>query len=111
MNPRLGYLISRYPAISHTFILREVQELRKLGFQIEVASINSVDRPAAQLAAEEREEAARTWYVKAQGAGGALGQSEDAFHAARRLAPRGRVCVKTGWHGYPPCGALLLLSD
>jgi colanic acid/amylovoran biosynthesis glycosyltransferase len=72
MNPRLGYLISRYPAISHTFILREVQELRKLGFQIEVASINSVDRPAAQLAAEEREEAARTWYVKAQGAGGAL---------------------------------------
>lgn len=72
MNPRLGYLISRYPAISHTFILREVQELRKLGFQIEVASINAVDRPIAQLAAEEREEAARTWYVKAQGAGGAL---------------------------------------
>jgi glycosyltransferase involved in cell wall biosynthesis len=72
MNPRLGYLISRYPAISHTFILREVQELRRLGFSIDVASINNVDRPTDQLAREEREEAARTWYVKAQGVGGAL---------------------------------------
>jgi glycosyltransferase involved in cell wall biosynthesis len=75
MNPRIGYLISRYPAISHTFILREVQELRKLGFSIDVASINGLDRPAEQLATEEREEAGRTWYVKAQGARGALSAS------------------------------------
>lgn len=72
MNPRLGYLISRYPAISHTFILREVQELRRLGFGIEVASINGLDRSADELALEERNEAEQTWYVKAQGAGGAL---------------------------------------
>jgi colanic acid/amylovoran biosynthesis glycosyltransferase len=72
MSQRLGYLISRYPAISHTFILREVQELRKLGFQIEVASINGLDRPVDELAQEERTESGQTWYVKAQGAGGAL---------------------------------------
>ena len=55
MNPRLGYLISRYPAISHTFILREIQELRKLGFSIDVASINNDSRPTRrQLAIEER---------------------------------------------------------
>lgn len=41
---RLGYLVSRYPGISHTFILREVLELRRQGFEIEVASINPPDR-------------------------------------------------------------------
>ena len=72
MNPRVAYLISRYPAISHTFIMREVIELRRLGFRIDVASVNGLDRPVAQLTAEEREEAASTWYVKQQGAAGAL---------------------------------------
>jgi glycosyltransferase involved in cell wall biosynthesis len=69
---RLAYLVSRYPAVSHTFILREVRELRALGFEIHVASINSLDRGAEDLTAEEREEAAATYYVKAHGARGAL---------------------------------------
>ena len=90
-GPRLGYLISRYPAISHTFILREVRELRRLGFQIEVASINAVDRPGAQLAGEEREEAARTWYVKAQGAGGALSAN------FRTLVTRPGAYLRAAW--------------
>ena len=29
--PKLAYLVSAYPAVSHTFILREVQRLRALG--------------------------------------------------------------------------------
>lgn len=69
---RLAYLVSRYPAVSHTFILREVRQLRALGFEIHVASINSPDRGPEQLTAEEREEAAATYYVKADGAAGAL---------------------------------------
>ena len=69
---RLAYLVSRYPAVSHTFILREVRQLRALGFEIHVASINSPDREAEHLTAEEREEAAATYYVKADGAAGAL---------------------------------------
>jgi glycosyltransferase involved in cell wall biosynthesis len=72
MNRRIAYLISRYPAVSHTFILREVVELRKLGFGIEVASINACDRPPEKLAAEERSEREKTWYVKGQGISGAL---------------------------------------
>ena len=59
--------------MSHTFILREVVELRKLGFEISVASINGLDRPPDQLAVEEREEARTSWYLKAQGIAGALG--------------------------------------
>jgi glycosyltransferase involved in cell wall biosynthesis len=69
---RLGYLVSRYPAISHTFILREVMELRKLGISIDVASINGLDRPADKLTADEQTEAARTFYVKQAGLLGAL---------------------------------------
>lgn len=61
---RMAYLVSEYPRISHTFILREVAALRELGFEIHVASINPPDRPPNQLTAEEREESARTLYVK-----------------------------------------------
>lgn len=71
-HPKLAYLISRYPAVSHTFILREVAELRHLGFVIRTVSINPPDRPEAQLTAAERIEARNTWFVKAQGIPGAL---------------------------------------
>jgi glycosyltransferase involved in cell wall biosynthesis len=66
MDPdiRIAYLVSQYPAISHTFILREVLALRKLGIGIVVASINSVDRSAEMLTKEERDEVAQTFYVK-----------------------------------------------
>ena len=97
MNPRLAYLISRYPAISHTFILREILELRKLGFTIETASINAADRTPEKLTEDERNEARRTFYVKGAGAGGALaanlqallrspGRYAGAFVYALRLA-------------------------
>jgi len=65
---RLAYLVSQYPAVSHTFILREVRGLRALGFDVRVASVNSPDRPDEHLTTEEREEAARTFFVKRAGA-------------------------------------------
>jgi colanic acid/amylovoran biosynthesis glycosyltransferase len=69
---RMAYLVSRYPAVSHTFILREVRQLRALGFEIHVASINSPDRDETGLTAEEREEKSATYYIKAHGPAGAL---------------------------------------
>ncbi|WP_255556491.1 glycosyltransferase [Methylococcus sp. Mc7] len=69
---RLAYLVSQYPAISHTFILREVLGLRARGFAINVASVNPPDRPPEKLTADERREAEATWYLKPQGAAGAL---------------------------------------
>ncbi|MEM1250706.1 MAG: glycosyltransferase family 4 protein [Acidobacteriota bacterium] len=68
---KIAYLVSQYPAISHTFILREVRGLRDRRVEIEVASINAPDRDDEGLTAEEREEAARTFYVKRQGVPGA----------------------------------------
>lgn len=64
---RLAYLVSQYPATNHTFILREIVALRERGFDLSVASIRPSDRPAAELTAQEREEAANTFYVKSSG--------------------------------------------
>jgi glycosyltransferase involved in cell wall biosynthesis len=61
---RMGYLLSQYPAISHTFFLQEVVGLRARGMQIETASINRPDRPSSQLPAIEAAEARRTHYIK-----------------------------------------------
>ena len=64
---RLAYLLSQYPAVNHVFMLREVRYLRSAGFEVAVASIRGPDREAAAMTAAEREEAARTYYVKSAG--------------------------------------------
>lgn len=61
---RVAYLLSRYPAVSHTFFLHEVLGLRALGMDIETASINAPDRARADLPALEAAEAEKTYYVK-----------------------------------------------
>ena len=71
--PPMAYLVSRYPAISHTFILREIQRLRALGHTIFTASINPPDRATDAMEGYERQEAQDTFFVKAQGWLGALG--------------------------------------
>ena len=63
---RIGYLLSQYPAISHTFFLQEVVGLRARGLQIETASINRPDRESAQLPPIEKAEARRTHYIKSK---------------------------------------------
>lgn len=85
MSIRLAYLVSQYPAITHTFILREIRALRSQGFNIEAVSIRPVDRPREKLSQEEREEADRTWAVLSQSAGTIL-----AAHAST-LASRPRA--------------------
>ena len=50
---KLGYLVSQYPALSHTFILREVLALRRQGVDVCVVSVSACDRPLAALSADE----------------------------------------------------------
>jgi len=69
--PPMAYLVSRYPAVSHTFILREIDRLRALGHTIRTASINPPDRALERMDAVERREAGGTYCVKAHGASGA----------------------------------------
>lgn len=68
---KIAYLISQYPATSHTFILQEVTALKKKGLHLSVASINSPDRIYDKLTKEEKEESQQTFYVKKQGIVGA----------------------------------------
>lgn len=61
---RLLYLIGQFPAINHTYIFEEVKLLRTLGFDVFLASVSPPDRPLHELSPEEREETARTYYIK-----------------------------------------------
>ena len=63
-KPRIAYLLSQYPAISHTFFLKEVLALKQLGFQIETCSINSPDRSYDLLTPAETSEADKTYYLQ-----------------------------------------------
>lgn len=59
---RIAYLVSQYPAASHTFIRREVTGLRARGFAVDTFSI----RPptgVSKLAGIDQREAESTWYV------------------------------------------------
>ncbi len=61
--PRLAYLVSQYPSFNHTFVLREVRELRARGWDILTVSVHPPDRPPEALPTEEAAEYALTWYL------------------------------------------------
>lgn len=69
---RMAYFLSRYPAVSHTFFLKEILGLRRLGFEIEVASVNPPDRTVAELPLVEAEEAGNTYCLKQTSIWGAI---------------------------------------
>jgi glycosyltransferase involved in cell wall biosynthesis len=61
---RILYLIGQFPAINHSYLLAEMRILRSLGLEVSVASVSPPDRPTENLSVREREEAARTYYLK-----------------------------------------------
>jgi glycosyltransferase involved in cell wall biosynthesis len=64
--PSITYIVSQYPAISHTFILGEVNGIKKQGITVQVASINQPDRAFEQLTDSEKEAAKGTVFVKSE---------------------------------------------
>lgn len=62
-EPRLAYLTGEYPAVSHTFILREIEALRQLGLEVETCSIRRTDPGVHHRGEEEKRAAAETFYV------------------------------------------------
>jgi len=55
----VAYVVGIYPAVSHTFMLREVLALRALGARVETISIHRAS-PADALSADDRAERERT---------------------------------------------------
>jgi glycosyltransferase involved in cell wall biosynthesis len=111
--PRTGYLLSRYPAVSHTFFLKEVLGLRQRGFAIEVASINDPDRPRAELPVVERDEAGTTFYVKGGSKIGKLFSLIRILLSHPMVATRGLLaaCSVGGWDLRERAFALLYLAE
>jgi colanic acid/amylovoran biosynthesis glycosyltransferase len=60
----LAYLVGQYPAVTHSFILREITQLRQLGLDIHTVSVNSAKEGAGGLTDAESREVAQTFYVK-----------------------------------------------
>jgi glycosyltransferase involved in cell wall biosynthesis len=99
MSEAVAYLSSRYPGVTHTFIVGEVRALRAAGVRVETATVRRVPREEL-LAADDREEDARTRALVPAGAaaiarahGRALARSPGAYAAtllrALRAAPAG----------------------
>ena len=81
---RLAYLTSQYPAASHTFIRREIEALRELGWSIDTFSVR---RPGTDETASppDKAEAEGTCYLLKQSPGAFL-----AAHLATALGQPGR---------------------
>jgi len=62
---RLAYLTSQYPAASHTFIRREVEALRSLGWHIDTFSVRTPGLDETKAGAD-RTEAKGTFYILRQ---------------------------------------------
>jgi colanic acid/amylovoran biosynthesis glycosyltransferase len=65
---KIAYLTSRYPAVSHTFIQREISALREKGFQISSFSIRRASTEDI-LGRKAKEEAANTRWLMPPPAG------------------------------------------
>ena len=64
----VGVIVSRYPAISHTFVLREVSAMREAGLEVQTLSVRRADH-AELFTIEEAAEASGTWAVRPVTAG------------------------------------------
>lgn len=56
---RVAYLVSRYPYVSHTFVVREVRALRARGVEVDTFTVRRPD-PADVVSEVDREEARTT---------------------------------------------------
>lgn len=60
---KIGYLCSEFPALSHTFISREIEILERRGLTIATASINPT-RNLEKMGSWDQERASRTYCLK-----------------------------------------------
>lgn len=116
MAVRVAYLTGNYPAVSHTFIAREIKALRDLGVEVVPFSLHRPD-PAELLSDEDRREAAVTRNVQPPEWSEVIAAHATAlvrhpvrylrtFAAAQRLSPPGlRMRL---WHFFYFAEAILM---
>src|SRR5664279_906668 len=62
---RIAYLINQYPAVSHSFIRREIHALERQGFEVTRIELRGCD--AELVDPEDQRERERTHYVLPEG--------------------------------------------
>jgi glycosyltransferase involved in cell wall biosynthesis len=114
---RIGYLMSHYPAISHAFVLREVEHLRAAGVDLETLSIHRAET-ADLLADADRRAAATTVSVLPTSVGRLIQAHVTALlRSPRRYFGTLAVALRTGapgarerlWHLFYFAEAMLVL--
>jgi len=90
---RIAYLCNRYPAVSHSFVRREIAGVEAAGHAVDRYSVRV---PAALLDAGDRAEAERTTAILAAGATGlAAALLDAAVRGPRRFAGAGWLAIRS----------------
>ncbi|MCV0440840.1 MAG: glycosyltransferase family 4 protein [Hydrogenophaga sp.] len=98
---RIGYVLSEYPKISHTFIRREIEALESAGIPVERFAIRGSNEDWPDPA--DQAEASRTRQVLASGLPSMLGAMlEVLLRAPRRTLRALALATRMGWHGDRP---------
>jgi glycosyltransferase involved in cell wall biosynthesis len=115
--PRVAYVMSHYPAVSHAFVLREVEHVRAAG--VDVATVSIRRTPTGELLAEaDRRAAATTFNVLPTSAGALLSAHVEALaRSPRRYVSTLALALRTGapgarerlWHLFYFAEAMLAL--
>ena len=118
MRMHVAYLVSRYPAVSHTFIQREIAALRERGVDVTTVSIRAASAADALSDADRRERAATIAllppsFATLAGAAIAAASHPRAWAAVTRYAlGRGRGHPRaTLWQLFYAVEALLLWRE
>jgi len=64
---KLAYLLSEYPTLGHTYLLREVRQLRNLGWDIQTISVRRPSDRSSPLSVAAADEFGATWYMLGSG--------------------------------------------
>jgi hypothetical protein len=101
MSSRIAYFINQYPAVSHSFIRREILALERQGFEIERIALRGWDAQPADP--EDALEQRRTRYVLRAGLLPLLAESCSALATAplRFLSALG-LALRLGWRAERP---------
>jgi glycosyltransferase involved in cell wall biosynthesis len=97
---KLGYLCSEFPALSHTFISREITILEREGFEIATASINPT-RDIEKLSDEDKARARATYCIKRTPKLKMLGLFLRYALRPRRFAAALGLSLRLAWLGGP----------
>jgi len=114
---RVAYLMSHYPAVSHAFVLREVEHVRASGTDLQTLSIHRAE-PQSLLSEADRRAAATTYSVLPTSVGRLAGAHLDALgRSPRRYLSTLALALRTGapgararlWHLFYFAEAMILL--